>query len=108
MSRRHRRNVRDLIVSTALLFLAAACERAAPKAFAPPPAQVGVVRVAPGNIAEPYEFVGQVAPFRRVEIRSRVQGIVVNRPYTEGSVVGKGQVLYKLDQVKYEATYRSA
>ena len=47
-------------------------------------------------------------PFRRVEVRSRVDGIVVDRPFTEGSVVEKGQVLYKLDQVKYEAAYRSA
>jgi membrane fusion protein (multidrug efflux system) len=42
-----------------------------------------------------------------VEVRSRVEGIVVDRPFTEGSVVPKGQVLYKLDQVRYEAAYRT-
>lgn len=77
-------------------------------AGAPPPPQVGVVAVAPASVAEPYELGGQVQPFRRVEVRSRVEGIVVDRPFTEGSVVEKGQVLYKLDQVKYEAAYRSA
>ena len=75
---------------------------------APPPAQVGVVAVAAASVPESYEFVGQVEPFRRVEVRSRVEGIVVDRPFTEGSVVTKGEVLYKLDQVKYEAAYRSA
>jgi membrane fusion protein (multidrug efflux system) len=59
-------------------------------------------------VPESYEFVGQVEPFRRVEVRSRVEGIVVDRPFTEGRVAAKGQVLYRLDQVKYEAAYRSA
>ena len=73
-----------------------------------PPTPVGVVSVTSASVAEPYELGGQVQPFRRVEVRSRVEGIVVERPFTEGSVVSKGQVLYKLDQVKYEAAYRSA
>jgi membrane fusion protein (multidrug efflux system) len=68
---------------------------------------VGVVSVAPATMAQAYEFVGQVQPLRRVEVRSRVEGIVVDRPFTEGSVVPKGQVLYKLDQVRYEAAYRT-
>ena len=62
----------------------------------------------PATIAEPYELGAQVQPYRRVEVRSRVEGIVIDRPFDEGSVVSKGQVLYKLDQVKYEAAYRSA
>jgi membrane fusion protein (multidrug efflux system) len=86
----------------------AACDRAQPKPFAMPPAQVGVVRVTPTSIPEPYEFVGQVEAFRRVEVRSRVDGIVLERPFTEGSFVSKGQILFKLDQVKYDAVYRSA
>jgi len=95
-------------LTAAVVLLAAACDRTPPKPFAPPPAQVGIVTVTPASIAEPYEFVGQVEAFRRVEVRSRVDGIVLDRPFTEGSVVAKGQVLYKLDQVKYDAAYRSA
>ena len=97
----------------ALTFLGAfstACSKAPPppaQQQAPPP-QVGVVAVAATTIPEPYELGAQVQPFRRVEVRSRVEGIIVERPFTEGSVVSKGQVLYKLDQVKYEAAYRSA
>ena len=86
----------------------AACDKAPAKAFVPPPAQVGIVTVAPTTIAEAYEFVGQVSPYRRVEVRSRVEGIVTDRPFTEGSFVEKGQILYKLDVVRYEAAYRSA
>jgi membrane fusion protein (multidrug efflux system) len=66
------------------------------------------VAVAPTTVPESYEFVGQVEPFRRVEVRSRVDGIVEARPFTEGSVVSKGQVLFRLDRVRYDAAYKSA
>ena len=104
--------VRAFIVTASLaaLFAAAACSKSTQQqqGFTPPPAQVGVVTVAPTSIAEPYEFVGQVEPYRRVEVRSRVDGIVTDRPFVEGSLVSKGQILYKLDVVKYDAAYRSA
>lgn len=90
-----------------LVAAAYACSKPA-KQFIPPPAQVGIVTVAPASIPEAYEFVGQVSPFRRVEVRSRVEGIVTERPFTEGTYVQKGQILYKLDVVKYDAAYRSA
>jgi membrane fusion protein, multidrug efflux system len=95
-------------LAVALLLAVTACNKAPAKPFAPPPAQVGIVTVAPTSIPEAYEFVGQVQPYRRVEVRSRVEGIVTDRPFTEGSFVQKGQVLYKLDVVKYDAAYRSA
>jgi membrane fusion protein, multidrug efflux system len=87
---------------------AGACKRSAPAAFKPPPAQVGIVTVAPTLIPEQFEFVGQVEPSRRVEVRSRIDGIVTERSFTEGSVVRKGQVLYRLDQVRSDAAYRAA
>ena len=90
-----------------LIAVPSACSKPA-KPFAPPPAQVGIVTVAPTSVPEAYEFVGQVSPYRRVEVRSRVEGIVTERPFTEGSFVQKGQILYKLDVVKYDAAYRSA
>ncbi|HYM25019.1 MAG TPA: efflux RND transporter periplasmic adaptor subunit [Vicinamibacterales bacterium] len=74
----------------------------------PPPPQVGVVTVSPTTIAEPYELGAQVQPYRRVEVRSRVEGIIIERPFTEGAVVSTGQVLYKIDPTKYDAAYRSA
>ena len=101
-------SARVAVIGFALSFAAAACEKAPPKPFVPPPAQVGVIAVSPTTIPESYEFVGQVSPFRRVEVRSRVEGIVTSRPFTEGSFVEKGTILYRLDVVRYEAAYRSA
>jgi membrane fusion protein (multidrug efflux system) len=101
-------SARIAVAGLALSFATTACEKAPAKPFVPPPAQVGVVTVAPTTIPEAYEFVGQVSPYRRVEVRSRVDGIVTERPFTEGSFVEKGTVLYTLDVVRYEAAYRSA
>ena len=99
---------RRAALAVASLFVVAACSRGPGKQFVPPPTLVGIVTVSPTSIPEQYEFVGQVQPYRRVEVRSRVEGIVTDRPFTEGSFVAKGQVLYNLDAVKYEAAYRSA
>jgi membrane fusion protein, multidrug efflux system len=106
-----RRRARALALTSLVAVLGGACSNASPppaQQQAPPPPQVGVVSVKPATIAEPYELGAQVQPFRRVEVRSRVEGVIVERPFTEGSVVSTGQVLYRLDQVKYEAAYRSA
>lgn len=64
--------------------------------------------VRPEAVPLTYEFPGQVQPYRRVEVRSRVDGVILERPFTEGTIVRPGQVLYRLDKVKYEAAYRSA
>lgn len=101
-------------VTLASIFFAATtagCTKSAAPASqqqGPPPPQVGVVIVSPATIAEPYELGAQVQPYRRVEVRSRVEGIIIERPFTEGAVVAKGQVLYKIDPARYDAAYRSA
>ena len=93
----------------ALLFLAAACKRGGDPAFRGfPPPEVAIVTVRPEPVPLTFEFPGQVQPFRRVEVRSRVDGVILERPFTEGTIVKPGQVLYRLDKVKYEAAYRSA
>ena len=91
-----------------LATLAAACSNSDATPPAPPPAEVGVVTVEPRTLPLQYEFVGEVQPIKRVEVRSRVDGIIEERPFTEGSLVQAGQVLYRLERVRYEAAYRSA
>jgi len=81
--------------------------QAGPPQFPPPP-EVAIVTVSPDTIAEPFEFSAQVIPFRRVEVRARVDGIIEERPFREGAIVSQGQVLYRLDRTRYDAAYRSA
>ena len=91
-----------------LAIAAAACRNSDATPPAPPPAEVGVIAVAPRTLPLEYEYVGEVQPIRRVEVRARVEGVIEARPFTEGALVKPGQVLYRLERVRYEAAYRSA
>jgi membrane fusion protein (multidrug efflux system) len=75
---------------------------------APPLPEVSIVSLTPQSVPVSYEFSGQVVPYRRVEVRARVEGIILERPFSEGQLVTAGQLLYKLDPVQYEAAFRSA
>src|SRR5262245_49374284 len=95
----------SLLVAGALA--TTACGKPAPRG-APPPPEVSIVSVTPHSVPVSYEFSGQVVPYRRVEVRARVDGIILERPFTEGQLVTPGQLLYRLDPVKYEAAFHSA
>src|SRR6266550_4570536 len=84
-----------------------ACRRAA-TAAAPPPPEVSVLTVAPETVSARFEFVGQAAASRRVEVRAQVAGVIVARPYAEGTDVPKGALLFQIDSTTYDAAYRSA
>ncbi len=92
----------------ALAVALAACDKSNAAPPAPPPAEVGVYAVEPRTLPLKYEFVGEVQPVQRVEVRARIDGVIVARPFTEGSLVKAGQVLYRLERVRYDAAYRSA
>ena len=100
--------VRAAALAAAILVVAAGCRRAGGSFGGFPPAEVAVVAVAPQTVGLTFEFPGQVEPYRRVEVRARVDGIIEARPFTEGSMVRPGDLLYRLDKVRYEAAYRAA
>lgn len=90
------------------LLLTAGCGGKQPSQGAPPPTEVSVVTVAAETVPETYEFVGSVQAFRSVEVRTPVSGIITERPFREGALVGRGEVLYRIDPTLYEAAFRSA
>ncbi|HET7241491.1 MAG TPA: efflux RND transporter periplasmic adaptor subunit [Gemmatimonadales bacterium] len=97
------------IVAVLLTPLAAAgCHDSAATPSAPPPPEVGVVTVAPRPMPLSYEFVGEVQPIKRVEVRARVDGVIESRPFTEGAFVKAGDVLYRLERIRSDAAYRNA
>jgi membrane fusion protein, multidrug efflux system len=102
-----RRSARVIAAGVTAAIVAAACKKDAPPP-APPPPEVAVVQVEPRRVPTSYEFTGEVQPYRRVEVRARVDGVIEARPFTEGSIVKPGQVLYRIDRVRPEAAYRSA
>ena len=95
-------------VTAISLLLCAACGRGATTQRAFPPADVGIVTVEPQTLPQSYDLVGQVEPSRRTDVRARVDGVILERPFTEGAAVSAGQVLFRLDRVKTEAAYASA
>jgi membrane fusion protein (multidrug efflux system) len=93
-----------LLVASAV----AARSRAPAVPAAPPAPEVTVVTVAPETVSARYEYVGQAEASRSVEVRALVTGVIVARPYVEGTDVVAGTLLFRVDPTMYEATYRSA
>lgn len=73
-----------------------------------PPAEVGVVTVAPTAIALQTELPGRVSALRVAQVRARVNGVVLQRLFREGSEVAAGQPLYQIDAASYQAALDSA
>ena len=70
--------------------------------------EVGVLTIVPTTITLTQDLPGRVSAFRMAEVRARVNGIVLKRPFTEGRDVAEGQVLYEIDPAPYQAALDSA
>ncbi len=84
--------------------LVAACS----SAEAPPQDQaipVRTVTVGKTSLDNVIELPGRVEPVRVAEVRARVTGIVQDRMYEEGTDVGKGQALFRIDPAELRASY---
>jgi membrane fusion protein (multidrug efflux system) len=64
--------------------------------------------VQPKAVLAPFEYTGQTAGSREVEVRARVRGILVARNFTEGGTVKRGQSLYTIDRAPFEAALAKA
>jgi membrane fusion protein (multidrug efflux system) len=69
---------------------------------------VSVLTVSPRTVAAHFEYVGQAEASKHIEVRSNVTGVIVARPYVEGSDVARGTVLFKIDPTTYKAAYENA
>ena len=74
----------------------------------PPLATVGVITVEQQRVALQTELPGRVSPLRVAQVRARVNGVVMQRLFKEGSQVSAGQLLFQIDPAPYRATYDSA
>ena len=102
-----------LAIPVAVALVACGAKDGAPAAGAPagggmPPATVGVVTVSSQAVALQSELPGRVSALRVAQVRARVNGLVLQRSFREGSEVKAGQVLYQLDSAPYRAAFESA
>ncbi len=94
------------LLPCAVLLLGTACgEQPAPSMPLP---NVTIVTTAPQDIPASIELVGQGAASKFIEVRSQLGGVIIERPYREGSDVARGTLLFRLDPTTYEAIARSA
>ncbi|MBX3622910.1 MAG: efflux RND transporter periplasmic adaptor subunit [Rhizobacter sp.] len=99
--------------ATLLTALLAACGQQSGQAGGPPgggmpPAEVGVVTVAPRAVGVITELPGRLEASRVAQVRARAAGILKERLFKEGSDVKAGQPLFQIDPAPYQASYASA
>jgi membrane fusion protein (multidrug efflux system) len=73
-----------------------------------PPAEVRTITVRPQVVLAPFEYTGQTAGSREVEVRARVTGILLKRSFQEGGAVKQGQSLYTIDPAPFQAAFARA
>jgi membrane fusion protein (multidrug efflux system) len=61
------------------------------------------MQVQPKDTPVTFVFVGMTQSSQQVEVRARVDGFLEERLYTEGIIVKKGQVMFKMDRKPFEA-----
>lgn len=62
----------------------------------------------PRDLPASFEYVGQIAGVREVEVRPRVSGILERWNYQEGAKVAAGQSLFTIDSAPYRAALARA
>ena len=73
-----------------------------------PPPQVGVITTKIQPVALETELPARVEAIRTAEVRARVNGVVLKRLFTEGSLVKQGQSLFQIDPEPYQAQLNAA
>ena len=94
-----------VLLSTVLII--AACGKPPALPVAGPP-EVGTIVVATEDIPANMSYVGRSVANNTVELRARVTGILLERPYQAGQVVKKDDLLFLIDPREFEATRDSA
>ena len=73
-----------------------------------PPPEVGIVTIEPQRIVLTTELPGRTSAFLTAEVRPQVNGIILQRLFTEGTDVKAGQPLYQIDPAPYQAAHANA
>lgn len=75
---------------------------------APPPAEVDVVTVTAGSAIITQDLPGRLQAVRSAQVRARVEGVVEQRLFAEGSDVAAGTPLFRIDARTYQAQANAA
>ena len=103
---------RSFIVSTLTLTLIvivlSGCARKPAPQPARPPAEVEVYTTAENDVPVTFTYIGQAEANQDVEVRARVQGVIWDIGFQEGTSVTAGQFLFRIDPRPFEADLQIA
>jgi membrane fusion protein, multidrug efflux system len=105
------RNIKKLLITTALIVGTVSCSYAAEEAVAPAkPATKADVYIVPvaKNIAIDLKYPAQINSFKQAKVYSRILGVLEEKYFEEGKVVNKGDVLFKIEDDLYQAKLDAA
>lgn len=103
----------NTIVKTGLfvgsLFLLIACSSPkAPEQKPPPPTPVTVYQVKKETAIYFDNYPATIIPLNQVELKAQVTGYITGVYFADGQHVNKGQKLYDIDRLQYQANYEQA
>jgi RND family efflux transporter MFP subunit len=99
----HRKaTVPTVILMVALAIFVSSCNRGRAAAATPTP-EVEVATVEQRDVPVFSEWVATLDGYVNAQIRPQVSGYIIKQNYVEGSVVGKGQVLFEIDPRPFSA-----
>ncbi len=94
------------LLTILLVFMMLSCKKeAAPEAK---PLEISVTEVLQQDVRLESEYTGQTFGLSDIQINPRVDGIIESLNFKEGSVVAKGQLLYTIDPLPYQAKVNEA
>ncbi len=96
--------MKKLSIFLAITLALVGCEKSTKVAKQQVAPKVGVMEVAPQKIKKSSKFLGRVEPLARVKVRGQTQGIIIAKHFSEGQKVKKGDLLFEIDPLPYEAT----
>lgn len=85
-----------------------ACEKTQPSRPPRPPAEVETYTTEALTVPVTYHYIGQTEASQQVDVRSRVQGVVWDIGFEEGTSVTAGQFLFRIDPRPFEADLQIA
>ena len=87
---------------------AAGCGKGETKPAAPPPAPAVVAKIAKKNVHVIGEFTARTEAPEDVELRARVEGVLVEQTFEEGKPVKKDQVMFRIDPRTWQSNLEVA
>ncbi len=104
----HTNRILMYLVFTGVAMMASCGNKQQQQQAAPPATPVTVTPVREEMVVKEEEFPGNVVPINETELRAEVSGYITSLFVADGASVTKGQRLYEIDRVRYEAAEEQA